>query len=196
LLDNEIHSLVQKLDKLRSIRADLAHDQMPSDGELTGLVDRSTEISAAFELPWPWGGEWFEVRDLRPLNYITGSLGSGKARLAHRLAETLPNAAFVGPDRLDNRYSAAKTVLNTDAALSSPVTRFLAWLVDEGATGSDALTALLVALETEGPAVLVVDMVEQDLDQSSQEALFGAPSSTCEGLRTATVFHDALVGNP
>jgi hypothetical protein len=47
----------------------------------------------------------------------------------------------------------------------------LAWLVDEGATGSDALTALLVALEMEGPAVLVIDMVEQDLDQSSQEAL-------------------------
>jgi len=170
-LDNEIHALVHKLDKLRSIRADLAHGQMPSDGELTGLLNRSTEISTAFELPWPWGGEWFEVRDLRPLNYIIGSLGSGKTRLAHRLAETLPNAAFVGLDRLDNGSAAAKTLLKTDAALSSRVTRVLAWLVDEGATGSDALTALLVALETEGPAVLVVDMVEQNLDQSSQEAL-------------------------
>jgi hypothetical protein len=170
-LDNEIHALVHKLDKLRNIQADLAHGQMPSDGELTGLLHRSTEISTAFELPWPWGGEWFEVRDVRPLNYIIGSLGSGKTRLAHRLAETLPNAAFVGLDRLDNGCAAAKTLLETDPALSLRVIQVLAWLVDEGATGSDALTALLVALETEGPAVLVIDMVEQDLDRSSQEAL-------------------------
>ena len=36
---------------------------------------------------------------------------------------------------------------------------------------SEALTALLVGLEAEGPAVLVVDMVEQGLDQATQEAL-------------------------
>ena len=36
---------------------------------------------------------------------------------------------------------------------------------------SEALIALLVALESEGPAILVVDMVEQGLDQAAQEAL-------------------------
>jgi len=171
VLDNEIRERVHKLDKLRSIQADLARGRMPSDRELAGLLSRSAEVSTAFELPWPWGGEWFEVRDVRPLNYIVGSLGSGKTRLAHRLAETLPNAAFVGLDRLDNGCVAAKTMLETDPALRLRVTRLMAWLADEGATQSDALTALLVALETEGPAVLVIDMVEQGLDQSSQEAL-------------------------
>jgi hypothetical protein len=36
-----------------------------------------------------------------------------------------------------------------------------------------ALTALLVGLEAEGPAVVVVDMVEEGLDQATQEALTG-----------------------
>ena len=41
----------------------------------------------------------------------------------------------------------------------------------ESATKSEALTALLVGLETEGPAVLVVDIVEQGLDHVTQETL-------------------------
>ena len=36
---------------------------------------------------------------------------------------------------------------------------------------SESLIALLVALKSDAPAVLVVDMVEQGLDQPSQEAL-------------------------
>ena len=39
-----------------------------------------------FDLPWPWGAEQFELRDVRPLHYIVGPLGSGKTRLAKRLA--------------------------------------------------------------------------------------------------------------
>src|SRR5471032_1777379 len=169
-LDDEIHDLVQKLDKVRSIRSDLARGKMPGDGELARLLDR-TEICVAFELPWPWGGEWFELRDVRPLNYIIGSLGSGKTRLASRLAETLPNAAFLGLDRLEDGGAAAIGLLNADPALKSRVNQALGWLVDEGATTSEALTALLVGLETEGSDVLVVDMIEHDLEQATQEAL-------------------------
>lgn len=171
-LQEEIHELVRKLDKVRRIQEDLANGQMPTEGALTGLLARSTgNLSAAFELPWPWGGEWFEVNDIRPLNYIIGSLGSGKTRLAHRLAQTLPNAAFIGLNRLDNGCAAVKALLKTDPALNLRVSHALAWLVDEGATESDALTALLAGLEAQGPSVLVVDMVEQDLEQSTQEAL-------------------------
>lgn len=169
-LDDGIHGLVRKLDKVRSIRSDLARGQMPADGELTRLLDR-TEISVGFELPWPWGGEWFELRDIRPLNYIIGSLGSGKTRLARRLAETLPDAAFLGLERLKDGGAAATDLLNADPALKSRVNQALAWLVDEGATESEALIVLLAGLETECPDVLVVDMVEQDLEQSTQEAL-------------------------
>jgi len=169
-LDDGIHGLVRKLDKVRSIRSDLARGQMPVDGELTRLLDR-TEISVAFELPWPWGGEWFELRDIRPLNYIIGSLGSGKTRLARRLAETLPDAAFLGLERLEDGGAAATDLLNADPALKSRVNQALGWLVDEGATESEALIVLLVGLETEGRDILVVDMIEQDLEQSTQEAL-------------------------
>ncbi len=45
------------------------------------------------------------------------------------------------------------------------------WLVGDGATPSDALVALLAGLEADGPAMLVVDMIEQGLDQATQEAL-------------------------
>ncbi|HTJ99917.1 MAG TPA: MerR family transcriptional regulator, partial [Bordetella sp.] len=169
-LDCEIHELVRKLDKVRSIRSDLARGQMPVDGELIRLLDR-TEIRVAFERPWPWGGEWFELCDVRPLNYIIGSLGSGKTRLARRLAETLPDAAFLGLERLDDGGDAAIDLLNADPALKSRVNQTLEWLVDEGATESKALIALLVGLEAEGPDFLVVDMIEQGLEQATQEAL-------------------------
>ncbi|SMG53689.1 MerR family transcriptional regulator [Paraburkholderia susongensis] len=169
-LDNQIHELVRKLDKVRSVRSDLARGQTLPDGELTRLLDR-TAMSVAFELPWPWGGEWFELRDIRPLNYIIGSLGSGKTRLARRLAETLPGAAFLGLNRLENEGAAAVESMNTDPELRSRVNQALTWLADEGAAESAALIALLVSLETEGPGVLVIDMIEQDLEQSAQEAL-------------------------
>ena len=108
--------------------------------------------------------------DVRPLNYIVGPLGSGKTRLAMRLAETLPNAAFLGLDRLaDSAASQAK--LDADPALKSRVDQSLAWLVEDGGTVSEALVALLAGLEAEGPAILVIDMLEQGLDKATQEAL-------------------------
>jgi hypothetical protein len=51
------------------------------------------------------------------------------------------------------------------------VERALDWLVDDGASRSDTLTALLVGLESKGAAILVVDLVEKGLDQPTQEAL-------------------------
>ncbi|NYH14841.1 MerR family transcriptional regulator [Paraburkholderia bryophila] len=169
-LNEELQDLVQKLDRIRRVRSDLARGQMPIDGELTRLVDRPG-ISVEFALPWPWGGERFELRDICPLNYIIGSLGSGKTRLALRLAETLPDAEFLGLDRLQDKGAAALDLLKADAALKSRVDRAVEWLIDEGATESEALTILLVGLEADGPAALVVDMVEQDLDGVTQEAL-------------------------
>jgi hypothetical protein len=127
--------------------------------------------SVAFDLPWPWGGERFELHDVRPLNYIIGPLGSGKTRLAKRLAETLPNAAFLGLDRLEHGSAAARAELDADPALKARIDQTLTWLVKDGATVSDAIVALLVGLEATGAAIVVVDMVEQGLDHATQEAL-------------------------
>ena len=44
-------------------------------------------------------------------------------------------------------------------------------MADDGATVSDALLALVAALEAAGPGVLVVDLVEQGIDEASQLAL-------------------------
>lgn len=170
-LEAGIRRLVDTIAKVRGLRADLARGQPPADGELVRLLNPSSEFSTAFDLPWPWGGERFELRDIRPLNYIIGPLGSGKTRLAKCLAENLPNAAFLGLERVHEGHAEIVASLATDAALKSRVDQTLAWLIDEGAAESEALSALLVGLEAEGPDVVVVDMVEQDLDRATQEAL-------------------------
>jgi DNA-binding transcriptional MerR regulator len=170
-LEEKIRQLVGTVEKLRGVRTDLAHGQAPATGELARLLKPASDISVAFDLPWPWGGEQFELNDIRPLTYIIGPLGSGKTRLAMRLAETLPNAAFLGLQRLAEGGAAALAQLNDDPALKSRVDQALAWLVDDGATESAALIALLAGLESEGPAILVVDMVEQGLDHDSQQAV-------------------------
>jgi DNA-binding transcriptional MerR regulator len=171
MLEGRLRDLGLTVEKVRALRDDLGRGQSPTVGDLARLLGPASEFQVAFDLPWPWGGERFELRDIRPLNYITGPLGSGKTRLAKRLAETLPGAAFFGLDRLSEGGAPARSLLDADPVLKARVDRALAWLVEDGARASDALVALLVALESEGPSVLVVDMLEQGLDQASQEAL-------------------------
>jgi len=48
---------------------------------------------------------------------------------------------------------------------------------------SDALVALLVGLEAEGPSILVIDMLEQGLDKDTQEALIADLRSRGPGAR-------------
>jgi hypothetical protein len=105
------------------------------------------------------------------LNYIIGPLFSGKTRLARAIAANLPQTAFRGLDRLEDQGAAAQTRIDTDPGLKSRVDQTLTWLVEDGAQVSPALVALIVALEPEGSKNLVVDMVEQGLDQTTQEAL-------------------------
>ncbi|KQX38455.1 MerR family transcriptional regulator [Variovorax sp. Root434] len=161
LLEGRARQLGDTIEKIRGLRADLDRGQAPTVGELTRLLQPAGGLDIAFELPWPWGGERFELRGIRPLNYIVGPLGSGKTRLAMRLAETIPGAAFLGSDRS----------ASPGAALAPAVAEALAWLVEDGATASDALVALLSGLMAEGPSALVVDLVEQGLDHATQQAL-------------------------
>ncbi len=184
MLEERGRDLVAMVEKVRKLRADLAEGRAPAAGELARLLHPTAEIRVAFDLPWPWGGEWFELRDIRALNFIIGPLGSGKTRLAQRLAETLPNAAFLGLERLADGGAAARMRLDADPGLKSRVERTSAWLVEDGAVVSEALIALLAGLESEGPAILVVDMVEQGLDQATQEALIAHLRRRGHGARS------------
>jgi DNA-binding transcriptional MerR regulator len=158
-LEDRGRDLAATVARVRTLRADLAQGKAPASGELARLLHPAAAVRVAFDLPWPWGGERFELRDIRALNYIIGPLGSGKTRLAKRLAETLDGAVFLGLER------------TADGAATAQIERTVAWLVEDGAVVSDALIALLIGLESEGAAAVVVDMGEQGLDQATQEAL-------------------------
>ncbi|MGL4964758.1 MAG: MerR family transcriptional regulator [Inquilinus sp.] len=167
-LEGRLRQLAGTIERVHGLRDDLARGRAPTAGELAGLLSPPGS-GIAFDLPWPWGGERFELGPVRPLTYIIGPLGSGKTRLALRLAEMLPGATFLGLDRLDDSGAAVKARLDADPDLRARIDQTLAWLVEDGAMASDALVALLAGLEAAGP--VVVDMVEQGLDQPTQEAL-------------------------
>ena len=161
MLELRLGALSQTIARIGSLRATLASGAPAGLGELVGLQPHEPCI-AAFDLPWPWGGERFELYGERALTWITGPLGSGKTRLAARLAQELPNAAFVGLDR-----SAAIA----DAAHGDRAARMLAWLLEDGATRSEALEAIVGVLAGSGQGALVIDTIEQGLDEASQLAL-------------------------
>lgn len=171
ILENRIRQLSGTVERVRFLRADLARGTTPDAADLVHLMRQDAGLSVAFELPWPWGGEQFEWRDIRALNYIVGPLGSGKTQLAKRIAETLPDAAFLGLDRLVDAGVAARARLDADPALEMRVDQAVAWLDEDGAVISDALVELLVGMESAAASALVVDMVEQQLDQATQAAL-------------------------
>jgi hypothetical protein len=141
--------------RVRDMRAQLARGERIDVTEL-----HEAETVAAFDLPWPWGGERFELRGRRAITFITGPLFSGKTKLALAIAETLAGAVFVGLERPSRP--------DADAAR---IETAMAWLAEDGAARSDALAALLAWLESDAPSPLVIDMVEQGLDEATQLAL-------------------------
>jgi len=163
-LEDQVRALTDKIGKVRRMRADLGRGHAPAFMELV-----RPEAAIAFDLPWPWDGERFELRDLRPLNFIVGPLFSGKTRLAHAIAEGLPGSAFIGLERLASEN--ADTQMAADPALRARIDKALAWLAGDGASVTPALVALIAALERDDPKALVIDMVEQGLDHATQKAL-------------------------
>jgi len=170
-LEDRLRRIVDTVEQLRVLRNELAGGQTPRVADLLRVARPRAEPRVAFDLPWPWGGERFELHDLQPLTYIVGPLFSGKTKLARRLAETVPGGAFLGLERLEDGAAAAKAQLTANPILKARVDRGMAWLAEDGAAPSDALTALLVGLEVEGPESQVVDMVEQGLDVAAQQAV-------------------------
>lgn len=182
-LEGRIGELAETIDKVRALRADLARGQAPAVGELARMVRPTAEVTVAFDLPWPWGGERFELRDIRPLTYIVGPLGCGKTRLARTIAETLPDATFLSLDRLTDDDQETRARVDADPALKARVDKTLRWLLEDGASDSSALTALVAALESDDAAILVIDMVEAGLDQASQEAVIAHLRNRGPGAR-------------
>lgn len=170
-LESRLQEIVDAVARVRGLRDDLAAGRTPTAGEMAKLLAPAPAPVLTVDLPWPWGGERFELREIRPLTYIIGPLFSGKTKFAQRLAELLPGAAFLGLDRLADDGADARARLDADPDLRSRVDRVLEWLVEDGAAPSESLIALLVALESEGTEIWVIDMVEQGLDQGSQRAL-------------------------
>jgi DNA-binding transcriptional MerR regulator len=166
-LEDQSRQVSETLVRLRALRADLAAGKIPDVGALAAVLAENQSPAVGFALPWPWGGEWFELGILQPLSFIIGPLGSGKTRLSMRLAEALSGGRFVGLDRGND----VEARLAADPALRQRVDQAVTWLVEEGGTVSDSLIALLSEIEAQGPRVLVVDMVEQGLDHATQEAL-------------------------
>ncbi len=182
-LENQFRALSRTIAQVRDLRAGLAQGRLPAAGDIARLARTETEIKTAFDLPWPWGGERFELRDMKPITYLTGPLGSGKTKLALRLAEALPGAAYVGLDRAERAGAALAAELDADPAWKARVERTIAWLVGDGATVTHALDVLVASLEAEGPACLVVDMVEEGLDQATQAAVIAHLRARGAGAR-------------
>jgi len=165
MLERRIRETVITLQKVRALKAELDSEQAPAA--------HKSALRVAFDLPWPWGGERFDLCDIRPLNYITGPLGSGKTRLAQRLADVLPDADFLGLERLENSVAIPPVHESTRASL-----------VNAGAVISDALLVLLAALESERASILIVDMPERGLTEATQRALIAYLRRREAGART------------
>jgi hypothetical protein len=170
-LERQLRHAAAAVERVRELRDHMAGGHTPTLSDLQSVQATPSGPVVAFDLPWPWGGEPFELRNVRTLNYIVGPLFSGKTRLARRIAETLPNAVFFGLERLDAGGLTADAQRDADPALRARVDQALAWLVEDGATVSDALAFLIVALESQGSNALVVDMIEHGLNARTQEAL-------------------------
>lgn len=173
-LQGRLHETSDVIRRVRELRERIAAGGSPTAAELAGLQQRNGDIAASFDLPWPWGGERFELRTLKPITFLTGPLFSGKTKLAMQIAEVLPGAVFIDLDR---------TVISSFTAPAPNVARTMAWLIEDGATQSEALSAIVHALEAKGPSALIFDLIEQGLDEASQLALMAhlrrrGPSAT------------------
>lgn len=132
-----------------------------------GMMPPDEVAAVSLLLPWPWGGERFDLPSIKPLTYITGPLGSGKTRLAQAIAEAIPNAAFIDLERL----TCAGEAMEADPQRKARVDAHLRQFAGQGIDPPPALSALVRAIEACDAAVLVIDMVEQGLDHETQQAL-------------------------
>lgn len=157
-------------DRVRELRQQIKHGRPIPTGDLAQALD-DLGPAVSFPLPWPWAGEQFTLNRLGPLAYLVGPLGSGKTRLALRLAQVMPDAQYLGPERLKDS-SKVEFALELTKGEVAQAQANLDWLIEDGAVDSVALRVLLGAIEARGgKRPLVIDMIEDGLGRATQEAL-------------------------
>ena len=166
-----IRDLQDQAANVRRLRQQRHGDDMPKNAGASNPPLRRAQAVARFALPWPWGGETFDVAQPHALTFIIGPLASGKTRLARCLADALPGGEFVGLERLEDGARIVHAALARDRDLKRRVDVALAGLVEDGALINDALIAIVANLEAGTPAIPIVDLIEQDLPAATQAAL-------------------------
>jgi DNA-binding transcriptional MerR regulator len=167
-LETRIRDLAKTVEQVRTLRRSL---QSPAEG-----------LEVAFDLPWPWGGERFELRDIPAITYITGPLGSGKTRLAQRLAETLPGGIFLGLERSADSLFAALGTENSAALVVDMVEQGLDRENQRALIGTlrrRGTTARPLFLMTRSSAILDLAAVGSD------EAILYCPANHSPPIRVA-----------
>lgn len=170
-LEAEMRRLSQAAIKVQAMREDVQRGQGARLSTLAALDRLASAQSLGLDLPWPWGGERFEIGPVRPLTFITGPLGSGKTRLARAIAGSLASAVFMPIETRGEDGITARSRMEEDPHLAERIELASDWLRQDGATISDAMLALLALLGRDEEGAIVVDLVEHGLDQTSQQAL-------------------------
>lgn len=169
-LRSQFAAMQKASERIRQLRHGLAHEPGHRAAYLADSRCASS-VTVSFKLPWPWDGEQFMLTELAPLIYLVGPLGSGKTRLALHLSETLPNARWLGLQRLDDPRQFERELNLTQKEVSITESH-LEGLRKEGAVDKEPLRLLMAALEAGGGRQpLVIDMIEEGLSRPSQEAL-------------------------
>ncbi|MCS6758305.1 MAG: MerR family transcriptional regulator, partial [Candidatus Devosia euplotis] len=82
-LEGRIRMMSGAVERVRRLRSDLLAGKAPEMAELSLLIRPVDGPCVAFDLPWPWGGERFELRDMRRLTFIIGPLGGRQDQIGH-----------------------------------------------------------------------------------------------------------------